>query len=36
MDVLGVVYAGDKEGAAAEAIREFKVTPEQARRLVIE
>jgi hypothetical protein len=36
MEVLGIVYAPDQEAARAAAITEFKLTAEQAKRLVLD
>jgi len=36
MELLGSVYAPDQEAAPATAIAEFKLTDEQAMRLVID
>jgi hypothetical protein len=36
MKLLGSVYAPDQEAARAAAIAEFKLTPEQAKRLVVD
>jgi hypothetical protein len=36
MEVLGIVYAPDQEAARAAAIAEFKLSAEQAKRLVLD
>lgn len=36
MEVLGIVYAPDHDAAIDEAVRHFKLTPEQQKRLVVD